>query len=286
MGMTRAEIKTKLDEIVAFAGVERFLDTPVKRYSSGMYTRLAFAVAAHLESEILLVDEVLAVGDVEFQKKCLGKMQEIGSQGRTVLFVSHNMAALQSLCQRGVLLVDGSLQADQPIRDAIDAYLGTMEQQARIALASRKDRRGHGRITLQRVAITMEQGSPEGVLVTGRPAKFVFELSDIPQDVYLSFTVFDQRGMPVTNLDSWRKASHDRTDSGLGKRVICRLEELPLREGRYRINTTLMGNQDLEDQVEGAAFFDVEPGPFRGRLIPYPKTPGVVCMDHAWTLPC
>ncbi len=108
LGMTRAEIRRKFDEIVAFAEVEKFLDTPVKRYSSGMYVRLAFAVAAHLEPEILIVDEVLAVGDAEFQKKCLGKMDEVAGGGRTVLFVSHNMAAINKLCTRAVLLERGT----------------------------------------------------------------------------------------------------------------------------------------------------------------------------------
>ena len=123
LGMTRAEVRRKFDEIVDFAGVEKFLDTPVKRYSSGMYVRLAFAVAAHLEPEILVVDEVLAVGDAEFQKKCLGKMEEVSKgQGRTVLFVSHNMAAVQQLCERGMLLKEGLLTENTSARDVVLQY--------------------------------------------------------------------------------------------------------------------------------------------------------------------
>src|SRR5436189_720888 len=123
LGMSRAEIRKKFDEIVAFAEVEKFLDTPVKRYSSGMYVRLAFAVAAHLEPEILIVDEVLAVGDVQFQKKCLGKMGEVAHGGRTVLFVSHNMTAIRALCEHGLLLDDGILVKSGTTEDAIRAYL-------------------------------------------------------------------------------------------------------------------------------------------------------------------
>ena len=124
LGMSRAEIRKKFDEIVAFAEVERFLDTPVKRYSSGMYVRLAFAVAAHLEPEILVVDEVLAVGDAEFQKKCLGKMDEVSSrEGRTVLFVSHNMTAITELAHRAVLLSGGSIAVDGQVSEAVSAYL-------------------------------------------------------------------------------------------------------------------------------------------------------------------
>jgi lipopolysaccharide transport system ATP-binding protein len=124
LGMKKGEIKLKFDEIVDFAEIEKFLDTPVKRYSSGMYVRLAFAVAAHLEPEILIVDEVLAVGDAQFQKKCLGKMEEVGKGGRTVLFVSHNMNAILTLCKRCLILNNGRLVADQPPYKAIQMYLG------------------------------------------------------------------------------------------------------------------------------------------------------------------
>jgi lipopolysaccharide transport system ATP-binding protein len=127
LGMTRAEIRKKFDEIVAFAEVEKFLDTPVKRYSSGMYVRLAFAVAAHLESDVLVIDEVLAVGDASFQKKCLGKMQEVGASGRTVLFVSHNLSAVQRLCTTGVFLDAGRVQTSGPIARVIDAYQRALE---------------------------------------------------------------------------------------------------------------------------------------------------------------
>jgi lipopolysaccharide transport system ATP-binding protein len=122
LGMTKSEIKRKFDEIVAFAGVERYVDTPVKRYSSGMYVRLAFAVAAHLEPEILIVDEVLAVGDAEFQKKCLGKMKDVSGEGRTVLFVSHNLPSLKAICNRGILLKNGTTEFAGDINAAIDLY--------------------------------------------------------------------------------------------------------------------------------------------------------------------
>ena len=126
LGMSRGEIKSKFDEIVAFAGVEKFLDTPVKHYSSGMYVRLAFSVAAHLEPEILVIDEVLAVGDSEFQKKCLGKMEEVAKgRGRTILFVSHNMSAVRTLCSRAILLSEGKLIADGSVENVIESYLTT-----------------------------------------------------------------------------------------------------------------------------------------------------------------
>lgn len=128
LGMARAEIRNKFDEIVAFADVERFLDTPVKRYSSGMYMRLAFSVAAHLEPEILIVDEVLAVGDIAFQNRCLGKMQEVVSQGRTILFVSHNMGAIRKFCQRGILVEDGRKALDDTVESVIAEYSNRSKQ--------------------------------------------------------------------------------------------------------------------------------------------------------------
>lgn len=125
LGMTKSEIRSKFDEIVDFAGIQKYIDTPVKRYSSGMYVRLAFAVAAHLEPEILIVDEVLAVGDAEFQEKCVGKMKSVSGEGRTVLFVSHNMGTIRSLCTRGILLRNGKMVLDSNIETAIDSYLKT-----------------------------------------------------------------------------------------------------------------------------------------------------------------
>ena len=140
LGMTRTEVETKLDAIVAFSGVEKFLETPIKRYSSGMRLRLGFAVAAHLDPDVLIVDEVLAVGDAEFQKKCLGAMQELRGGGRTVLFVSHNMAAVENLCSRGIWIDAGKIRMDGDAKDVIEAYMGSFGsgQLARSELGGRK----------------------------------------------------------------------------------------------------------------------------------------------------
>ena len=152
LGMTRLEIRRKFDEIVAFAEIEKFLDTPVKRYSSGMYVRLAFAVAAHLEPEMLIVDEVLAVGDASFQKKCLSKMQDVGKDGRTVLFVSHNMAAVQSLCTRAICLRDGEVVEDAPVDQAMATYANSVQQRIDgLPLSDRLDRVGSNQVRLVEV---------------------------------------------------------------------------------------------------------------------------------------
>lgn len=148
LGMSREEIKKKFDEIVAFAEVEKFLDTPVKRYSSGMYVRLAFAVAAHLEPEILIVDEVLAVGDAQFQKKCLGKIEDVSKEGRTVLFVSHNMAAIQKLCSRTLVLSGGEVKFDGITSSGINFYLQDLEKSTRNVEIVNMPRSGNGDIRL------------------------------------------------------------------------------------------------------------------------------------------
>ena len=156
LGMRRREINSKFDDIVNFANVEKFVDTPVKRYSSGMYVRLAFSIAAHLEPEILIVDEVLAVGDIEFQKRCLGKLSDIATQGRTVLFVSHNMSAINRLCSRGILLENGRLVVDGLVNDVIREYLQD-DQAFSNGLWVSKDSNQDGEINVERIEIVNEQ---------------------------------------------------------------------------------------------------------------------------------
>jgi lipopolysaccharide transport system ATP-binding protein len=173
LGMRKAEIRARFDEIVEFAEIDRFLDTPVKRYSSGMSVRLAFAVAAHLEPEILLVDEVLAVGDASFQRKSLGKMNEVAQEGRTVVFVSHNLAIIQALCSRGILLERGRAIADAPVNEAIDAYLRTLERSASEDLVEREDRdsRAWDQTRIKTVSIRNAGGGHPDVVVGGAPAR-------------------------------------------------------------------------------------------------------------------
>ncbi len=167
LGMTKQEIKSKFDEIVEFAGVERYIDTPVKRYSSGMYVRLAFGVAAHLESEILIVDEVLAVGDAEFQNKCIGKMNDVSKkEGRTVLFVSHNMNAVKTLCTKGALIERGTLAATGDIQPIIDRYLTSDAQNTRVLSWSDADKPTKGEIELQHISILDSKGRLDNAFTT------------------------------------------------------------------------------------------------------------------------
>ncbi|HMK24613.1 MAG TPA: polysaccharide ABC transporter ATP-binding protein [Chitinophagaceae bacterium] len=172
LGMRKEEIKKKFDEIVDFAGVERYIDTPVKRYSSGMFVRLAFAVAAHLESEILIVDEVLAVGDAEFQNKCLGKMSAVSKgEGRTILFVSHNLPAVKNLCNTGFLISNGMLQYSGEVDDVASRYYSEMEKKSTL-LVNENEREGNGRVRLRSIEIAGDK-----IIITNEPVKFLLSLN-------------------------------------------------------------------------------------------------------------
>jgi lipopolysaccharide transport system ATP-binding protein len=207
LGMRRREIAVKYDDIVEFAGIERFLETPVKRYSSGMYVRLAFAVAAHLQPEILLVDEVLAVGDAEFQQKCLGKMREVAGEGRTVVFVSHNVSAVRRLCERAVLLEAGSKVMEGSPSDVIAEYMGRAmpEQSAgRAAIASDAPRLGTGEARLVEVGFASATGEPLDTLYLGQPFRVtaVFDVDRSIDDSVVEFGISSYGGDRVATAQS------------------------------------------------------------------------------------
>ncbi len=287
LGMRRVEIRQRFDEIVAFADIERFLDTPVKRYSSGMSVRLAFAVAAHLEPEILLVDEVLAVGDAAFQRKSLAKMSEVAKQGRTVVFVSHNLAIIQALCQRGILLEKGRAVADAPVGEAVDHYLRTLERAATDDLLVRTDRDGRAweDTLVRRLALYDPSSGQADVVVGGRAAKIVVEVTEVLPMMECELTIVNSLGHPVTTLDSEVSASTDVRDGDLGPRIECDIDSLPLIPGRYRIDVLLKARQEIQDGLQAATFFDVEPGVIGGRPMPATGSDGDVVIAHSWRLP-
>jgi lipopolysaccharide transport system ATP-binding protein len=284
LGMRKAEIERKFDEIVDFSGVEVFLDTPVKRYSSGMYVRLAFAVAAHLEPEILIVDEVLAVGDVEFQRRCLRKMEGVAREGRTVLLVSHNMGTVQALCTRAILLRDGAIAAAGSPADTVAAYLRGLEEVASSDLRTRTERSGEGMARLVRCEVSTE-GAPAGVLATGQPARFVFHVDRFKAGMACSFTLYDQLGHALTHFNSASHSVEDVTIPGAELRFCCEVDELLLVPGRYRINIAIWADGEVQDHVEAAALFDVEEGLLRGRRAPRVPGAGEALMPHRWKLP-
>ncbi|MBW4643789.1 MAG: ABC transporter ATP-binding protein [Goleter apudmare HA4340-LM2] len=267
LGMSKEEIERKFDEIVAFAEVEKFLDTPVKRYSSGMYVRLAFAVAAHLEPEILIVDEVLAVGDVQFQKKCLGKMEDVAKEGRTVIFVSHQMSAIESLCTRGILLQSGSLYLDSSAQAAINLYLAQAYSLAKdIPLDERKERSGSGKIRASSFQILDAQSNTVSSLQSGKDYTFKIEYLNQTQEplnnVVISLDIFDEHNHRVLLFRTNFTNSNLNLDNQSGY-ILCNIENLPLANGSYRL-AIFISHADAEtlDYIQDAANITVDGGDF------------------------
>ena len=257
LGMTRAEIRRKFDEIVAFAEVERFLDTPVKRFSSGMYVRLAFAVAAHLEPEILVVDEVLAVGDAEFQRRCLGKMQEVSRGGRTVLFVSHNMAAVKSLTGRCIVLNAGEKRFDGPTEQAIDSYiaLGSANRVADVPAVS-----GKGTHTqIKSVALVDDHGAPISTYMSGSPIRLEIEfMTDGTKSLSVEILLSDHTKAKI-GLASLHQFQGRTLPEEAGT-FLCKivLEPMHLAAGMYSFDVTTSNVNDTWDHyVPDALQFEV-----------------------------
>jgi lipopolysaccharide transport system ATP-binding protein len=277
LGMRRVEITSKLDEIVDFSGIEPFLDTPVKRYSSGMYLRLAFAVAAHVNPDILVVDEVLAVGDAAFQKKCIAKAESIAGTGRTVLIVSHQMPVLQRLCTRAILIDGGMIQADGLTHDVVRGYLQTLEARAGTDLSVRSTRTGRGRLRVVGIEVFNEMGP----VASGQPATFRLQVDGPHEALQCLVTIIDDLGDPVTSFDSREHSLHDRPGEG----YTVHVESLMLRPGRYRIDVALVADDRVvEDHVETAAVFDVMPGLLDDRPVTAQPGFGSVIFPHRWVV--
>ena len=283
LGMSKQEIRRKFDEIVAFAEVEPFIDTPVKRYSSGMYVRLAFAVAAHLEPEILIVDEVLAVGDASFQQKCLGKMRDVSSRDhRTVLFVSHNMSAVQALCQRAVWLHEGRVAEDGPASPVTQRYLASVNDRAVADLAARSDRQGDGSVRLTGVTITAADGS--ALITSGSRLKIVLDYESAAPVRRLNMVIglYTETGLGVYGLDSEAAGGLPPVLPPRG-RVTCVTGPLNLTAGPCIVNVAVVKAGELVDYVAAAARLTIETEDFYGTG----KTPGrdwmIAMLQHRWT---
>jgi len=254
MGMTRAEIRRKFDEIVDFAGVSRYVDTPVKRYSSGMYVRLAFAVAAYLEPEILIVDEVLAVGDAEFQKKALGKMKNVSEQqGRTVLFVSHNLGAIEALCHKGVLLDKGTVRFAGDIHQTIMSYL-TMNK-----VAENQSYRGDGVIRRAELQVDGEVIKYNSSL----RVKVMFESDHHIKNLVLGIVIKDIYDTPMIAVNN-KHYSNDRINAQetMKGTVVVDFPNLSLLPGEYKIDLFLGDGTIDIDVAENAVYFSVEESSF------------------------
>jgi lipopolysaccharide transport system ATP-binding protein len=288
LGMTKEVIRRKLDEIIAFSEIERFIDTPVKRYSSGMYVRLAFAVAAHLDADVLIVDEVLAVGDVQFQKKCLQKMELVSRKnGRTVLFVSHNMATLQNLCTQGVLLEQGRISCSGTQTEVISRYLNNNVDES-ISFSERKDRRGSGEIIVTGIRLKDVQGNDLDVVFSGQDIDICFYYEKIvPGNVSINagLTIKTQLDVPVFSQTSALKQVifKEAPDKGI---FVCRIKKLPLPASIYRLSYSLIFHLsgDYIDGITDAAELTVIDGDYFGSGLVPPITHGVCLVDAGWRL--
>lgn len=277
LGMRRAEMKQKLDEIIDFSGVEEFIDTPVKRYSSGMYVRLAFSVAAHLEPDILIVDEVLAVGDASFQQKCLGKMQQASRGGRTVLIVSHNLPVIENLCRRALLLAKGRVALMGTAHEVVEAYAGMTADLSRSAIHERTDREGKGDVIATKIEVLDRNQNACSSAICGRETILRWHYRCAPGKVVRKCRV--ELSLHVKTGDPFETAyflmSTDLVDSSPlhfhdEGWIDFRLPEWPLSGGQYYVMSYVESDKEVQDCIQHAALVNVVDGDFYGTGRSYP----------------
>ncbi|MBX2932300.1 MAG: ABC transporter ATP-binding protein [Chitinophagaceae bacterium] len=266
LGLTKKEIEERYNSIVEFSGIEKFIETPVKRYSSGMKVRLAFAVAAHLEPEILIIDEVLAVGDIEFQKKCLGKMQEVaGKEGRTVLFVSHDMAAVKKLCNRAILLQQGNIVYEGSATDTVDYYLQNAASIASQKTIDISNAKGNKKFVITNIEMLNEEGNKVQLAESGKDLhlKMYYEVKEKGPDPVVIVKIknnLEQILFTCLSRNSYNGIMQ-LNDKGV---ITCVIPKLPLATGLYSVDITLKYWFDITFDVENIFSFEVERGDFFG----------------------
>ena len=290
LGMSKKEVERKMDAIVEFSGVERFLDTPIKRYSSGMRLRLGFAVAAHLDPDLLIVDEVLAVGDAAFQKKCLNVMQDLRGGGRTVLFVSHNLAAVENLCSRCIWIDAGEVRMDGESREVIQAYMGMMAgpDNCALDLENVENRRGNGDVRYRGLEFLSLEGEPQKLIRAGDPVILRFHYHAEKPVPYPSFgfRLYTELGTLITDTSTWHHGLDipliEAGDGYLDLEIGC----LNLLPARYNLALWLTGiNGAVHDVVENGVTLEVEMANIfdSGRTID--SRFGIVYFPQKWVLP-
>jgi len=288
LGMKKKEIDDKFDEIIAFSGIDDFIDTPVKRYSSGMKIRLGFAVAAHLEPDVLIIDEVLAVGDVQFQKKCLGKMRDVAGSGRTVLFVSHQMPAVKNLCTRCLLLHEGKLVEEGETEYVINEYLKLCQEETGTPLAEREDRRGSGRVQFTNATLANRYGEETASWVNGEDQQLILTLdnkTDTPiENVQVDLGINNDYGERISKL------SNDYTGENLPplqpglNRLRITIPNLSLTPGRYTFTLFSRCGDEILDWIGHALPVDIEAGDFYGTGKMVTSQDGMMLMKHTYQL--
>ncbi len=286
LGMTKAEIRSKFDEIVDFSGVEKYIDTPVKRYSSGMTVRLAFAVSAYLEPEILIVDEVLAVGDSEFQKKAIGKMKDISSgEGRTVLFVSHNLGSIQNLCNRGILLKNGGIIKDSKVDEVVSFYLQGEGYANTGDLMIRKDRVGSGEVIVNKIELWDVNGNEIINVMSGQDFEirlYYITESLLVDKIIPGIALLDQLDIPILLHHSRLNNNFFSIKKGEGYFAI-KFTNFQLNVGKYKLTYSLMKEGNCIDSIPNSRELVVENGDFykTGEIVPHSH--GLLLLNAKWT---
>ncbi|GAO45227.1 ABC transporter ATP-binding protein [Flavihumibacter petaseus] len=281
LGMTKKEIQAKFDEIVDFAGVERYIDTPVKRYSSGMYVRLAFGVAAHLEPEILIVDEVLAVGDAEFQKKALGKMQDVSKgEGRTVLFVSHNMSSIKTLCNKGIMLKEGQLHSEGNIDNVISDYLKDLDQYAALELNDINDRKGNAIVRFKSITFLDSANRERQEFKVGESMKIRIDFVVSPEFANLRTARIDIGINDImNNRVAWLSSAIYADTIQSSSHIIFEVEKVMLNQGAYNVNLFCDTSMGVADWVQNASRFNVLYDDYFGTGRNIPEAQGFLVTD-------
>ena len=287
LGMRKREVDARFDDIVDFAGVEKFLDTPVKRYSSGMYVRLAFAIAAHLRADILVVDEVLAVGDAEFQQKCMGKMRDVATSGRTVLFVSHNSNAVASLCNLGILLHKGTLQAMGPTAEILDQYCSMVDAEATVDLTQHPSRISKGSPIFRSLSFLDSSGRPSAAFDPGSEMKIAMTL-EVRQKIHspkIGVAFQTSRGERVFAVATYLGNTTLPPLHGQAT-VTCECRLPHLVPGRYTIDIAINDESGALDTVTSAAAFDVREINYLEMTTPYFPEMGQIMVKSQWNVVC
>ena len=275
LGMKQAQISKQFDEIVEFAGVERFLDTPVKRYSSGMYVRLAFSVAAHLDTDVLLVDEVLSVGDQKFQAKCLGKLEDVSADGRTVIFISHNLSAVSTLCSRGIVLEQGRLLTDSNITDALSVY----QESSNSAYQNKPLNESHP-VVIKSVDVLADSHPSEKFLHSDSSALIDINIQSVKDlnDCLIEVGIYDQHNQRLVLLKSEQSNSGFSFHEG-SNNIKVEIDKLPFVNGQYYLNVAVLRHKELLDVVERAHNFFIRNSEL---VISNSHKNGPVSLEYSW----
>jgi len=288
LGLTRREIKGRFDAIVDFSGVEKFLETPLKRYSSGMLVRLAFSVAAHLNPDVLIIDEVLAVGDLDFQKKCLQKMEDVSKSGKTILFVSHNNEHILRICKQGILLEHGRLIHSGPIEGVIQTYLNHSRQLTTQSLEERQDRKGSGQFRVQHIELLSPQGENVELLSPSKPYQVIFHYQLAPDfqttDFLIRVSLFNNMGIKVCEHSNQLTGYHlSENELKQARQIVLTVQHFPFPQGDYYLSYEVWSQGYCLDALQDAKVIGIDNSPYGVNLRNPPLSGGTTLIQGSWS---